>query len=125
MLKKDYIQRHLDELVKMIAKVLLLQQNNEPEKANFELDQFGETYLKINLNQLIEQNQATIINELIEKQNFEITHFKILEELLYQKHITTPTNPKLKSLTLAILTYLSKTDTDFSIARKERIDQLT
>ena len=112
MLKKDYIQRHLDELVKMIAKVLLLQQNNEPEKANFELDQFGETYLKINLNQLIEQD-------------FEITHFKILEELLYQKYLIAPTNENLKSLTLKILTYLSKTDTDFSLSRNERIKQLT
>jgi hypothetical protein len=125
MLKKDYIQRHLDELVKMIAKVLLLQQNNEPEKANFELDQFGETYLKINLNQLIEQNPASIINELIEKQNFEITHFKILEELLYQKYLIAPSNNKLKSLTLTVLNYLSNIDKDFSIARKERIDQLT
>ncbi len=125
MLKKDYIQRHLDELVKMIAKVLLLQQNSEPEKANFELDQFGESYLKLNLNKIIEENPSNIIDELLEKQNFEITHFKILEELLYQKYLITPTNPHLKSLTLKILTYLSNTDKDFSISRKERIKQLT
>lgn len=109
----------------MIAKVLLLQQNNEPEKANFELDQFGETYLKLNLNQLIEQNQTTIINKLIVEQYFEITHFKILEELLYQKYVVTPTNPKLKSLTLAVLNYLSKTDKDFSLDRQTRINQLS
>lgn len=125
MLKKDYIQRYLDELTKMIAKVLLLKQNNEPDKVNAELDQFGETYLSINLNQLIEQNSSNIIEDLLEKHNFELTHFKIVEELLYQKYLISPENTQLKNILLKLSTYLSKTDKDFSLERLNRINELS
>ena len=60
MLKKDYIQRYVDELAKMVAKVLLLKQTNEPEKANEELDEFGTDYLKISLNDLINSDNTTV-----------------------------------------------------------------
>lgn len=125
MLKKDYIQRYLDELTKMIAKVLQLKLNNEPEKANEELDQFGEDYLNINISDLIESNLEKVIDELISKHHFEVTHFKILEEILYQKHLLSPNNTKLKSLTLIILEFTTKTDKDFSIERTNRIKQLS
>jgi len=124
MLKKDYIQRYVDELTKMIAKVLQLKQNNEPEKAEQELDEFGNDYLKINLNELIENNSSSIIDELITQHNFELTHFKILEELLYQKYLLAKENEKLKTLTLSISQYVAKSDTDFSLERNSRIKVL-
>ncbi len=125
MLKKDYIQRYVDELTKMIAKVLQLKQNNEPEKANEALDEFGNDYLKINLNELVDSDNATIIEKLISEQNFELTHFKILEELLYQKHLLNINNTKLKELTLVILQYVVKNDTDFSLERNNRLKLLS
>lgn len=125
MLKKDYIQRYVDELTKMIAHVLLLKQNNEPEKANEVLDEFGEDFLKINLNELIDSNHSTIIEELINQQNFELTHFKILEELLYHKYLLAKKNEKLKALTLIIINYVIKNDSDFSLERSTRIKTLS
>lgn len=124
MLKKDYIQRYVDELTKMIAKVLQLKQNNEPEKAEQELDEFGNDYLKINLNELIENNNPSIIDELITQHSFELTHFKILEELLYQKYLLAKENEKLKTVTLNISQYVAKNDTDFSLERNSRIKVL-
>ena len=50
MLKKDYIQRYLDELTKMIAVVLQLKQNNEPELADIKIDEFANNFLNISLN---------------------------------------------------------------------------
>lgn len=125
MLKKDFIQRYVDELTKMIAKVMQLKQNNEPEKANETIDEFGSVYLKISLNDLIESDNSTIIDELINQQDFELTHFKILEELLYQKHLLNVNHTKLKELTLVILRYVVKVDKDFSIERNNRIKTLS
>lgn len=125
MLKKDYIQRYVDELTKMIAIVLQLKQNNEPEKAEQELDEFGNDYLKINLNELIENNNPSIIDELITQHSFELTHFKILEELLYQKYLLAKENEKLKTVTLNISQYVAKNDTDFSLERNNRIKELS
>lgn len=125
MLKKDYIQRYVDELAKMVAKVLLLKQTNEPKKANEELDEFGTDYLKISLNELINSDNKTVISTLITDNKFELTHFKILEELLYQKHLLNPNNIELKKLTLVILEYVIKNDTDFSLERNSRIKTLS
>lgn len=125
MLKKDYIQRYVDELTKMIAKVLQLKQNNKSEEANEALDEFGNDYLKINLNELIDSNHLTIVEELINQQKFELTHFKILEELLYQKHLLNVNNTKLKELTLVILGYVVKEDKDYSLERNNRIKALS
>lgn len=108
----------------MIAKVLQLKQNNEPEKAEQELDEFGNDYLKINLNELIENNNPSIIDELITQHSFELTHFKILEELLYQKYLLAKENEKLKTVTLNISQYVAKNDTDFSLERNSRIKVL-
>lgn len=125
MLKKDYIQRYVDELTKMIAKVMQLKQNNEPEKANEAIDEFGLDFLKISLDDLINRDNSTIINTLITDKQFELTHFKILDELLYQKHLLTPNNIKLKELTLVVLEYVVKNDTDFSLERNSRIKKLS
>lgn len=125
MLKKDYIQRYVDELTRMIAKVLQLKQNNKSEEANEALDEFGNDYLKINLNELIDSNHLTIVEELINQQKFELTHFKILEELLYQKHLLNVNNTKLKELTLVILGYVVKEDKDYSLERNNRIKALS
>tara|TARA_R110001592_G_scaffold231794_2_gene488967 strand:+ start:3491 stop:3868 length:378 start_codon:yes stop_codon:yes gene_type:complete len=125
MIKKDYIQRYLDELSKVLAVVLKLKQNNEPEKADLQLDEFGENFLSLNLNQLIEKYNENSIEDLITKHQFEITHFKILEELLYHKYLLNTDNLVLKRITLDIMNYLSKTDKDFSFDRMTRINQLT
>ncbi|MDF1673285.1 MAG: hypothetical protein P1U41_07245 [Vicingaceae bacterium] len=125
MLKKDFIQRYVDELTKMIAKVMQLKQNNEPEKANETIDEFGSDYLKISLNDLLKSDKSTIIDKLISQQDFELTHFKILEELLYQKHLLNVNHIKLKELTLVILRYVVKVDKDFSIERNNRIKTLS
>ena len=125
MLKKDYIQRYTDELAKMVAKVLLLKQTNQPENANETLDEFGNSFLNINLTELINSDSSTVIENLLTKNQFELTHFKVLEELLYQKYLLAPQNIKLKEITLVILQYIIEKDTDFSIERHNRMKRLS
>lgn len=125
MLKKDYIQRYVDELTKMIAKVLQLKLNNEPQRANMELDEFGNNFLNLNLNELTLRNPESLIDELITQNQFELTHFKILEELLFQKFEIDKHNEKLKIVTLEVLRYVKKIDTDFALDRDQRIKQLS
>jgi hypothetical protein len=125
MLKKDYIQRYVDELSKMIAKLLQLKLNNEPEKANYELDEFGNNFLNIDLNELASTKRGTIIQKLIEQNQFELTHFKILEELLFQKLELDEKNENLKIITLEVLHYVNNVDTDFLLNRNNRIKQLS
>ena len=125
MLKKDYIQRYVDELTKMIANVLQLKQNNEPEKAEEKLDEFSNNFLNISLNDLIENDNSNVVDYLLTQHNFELTHFKVLEELLYQKHLLNKENEKLKTLTLTISQYVVKNDTDFSLERNNRIKELS
>jgi hypothetical protein len=124
MIKKDYIQRYLDELSKVLAVVLKLKQNNEPEKADLQLDEFGENFLSLNLNQLIEKYNENSIEDLITKHQFEITHFKILEELLYHKYLLNTDNIALKRITLELMNYIAKIDKDFSFDRMTRINEL-
>jgi hypothetical protein len=124
MIRKDYIQRHIDELSKVLAVVLKLKQNNEPEKADLQLDEFGANFLSVNLNQFIQNYNENSIEGLIIKHQFEITHFKILEELLYHKYLLNTDNLALKRITLDIMNYLSKTDKDFSFDRMNRINEL-
>lgn len=121
MIKKDYIQRYVDELVKMIAHVLQFKQNNEPEKANEELDKFGKTYLNITFNELCKINPKILISTLQTKYKFELTHFTILEEILYHKYLLNKKDSNLKLVTLNILNYLTKTDKNYSLERAQRI----
>lgn len=125
MIKKDYIQRYLDELAKMISKILLLKQNNEPEKAISTLDDFGRDFLNLNLNTLILNPKENFINQLITQHQFEFTHFIILEDLLFHKYLLQPNNLNLKNCTLEVLNYLIKNDKNYSIERVNRINQLT
>lgn len=124
MIRKDYIQRYLDELAKMLVKMNHFKQNNEPEKANNQLDEFGLNFLKINLNELILLPKKEIITHLIAHHQFEFIHFIILEDLLFHKYLLDPTNLNLKNCTLEVLNYLIKNDKDYSIERVNRLNQL-
>lgn len=125
MIKKDYIQRYLDELTKVLAKILQLKQNNEPKEADIKLDEFGNNFLNIDLNQLSEKEPATVVNDLINTYQFELTHFKILEELLYQKYLLNPKHLNLKKVTLEVLNYVIKNDKDFSLERRQKMEELS
>ena len=125
MIRKDFIQRHIDELAKVLAVVLKLKQNNEPESADIKLDEFGLNFLGLNLHQLILMPSENIIELLITQHQFEYTHFRLLEDLLYHKYLLDSTNKQLKTLTLVVLNYLQKTDKDFSFDRMNRIKELT
>jgi len=124
MIRKDYIQRYFDELAKVLAAVLQFKQNHEPELAEKKLDDFGFTFLNIDLNQLIKKSENSFVSTLINKHQFELTHFKLIEELLYHKYLINPSNTLLKNCTLEVLNYLVKNDADFSMERQNRINQL-
>lgn len=111
-------------MAKVLAKVLQLRQNNEPEKANESLDEFGLNFLNIDLNKIIAIPEDQLINHLVENHQFELTHFKLLEDILYHKWQLTPSSSPLKNSTQTVLNYLNKTDTDFSFTRMSRITEL-
>ncbi len=124
MIRKDYIQRYFDELAKVLAAVLQLKQNHEPENAEEKLDEFGLNFLNVDINELIENNSDNFISALIEKYQFEMIKIKLIEELLYHKYLLNPSNKTLKNCTLEVLNYLAKNDSDFSWERQNRINQL-
>lgn len=125
MIRKDYIQRYFDELAKVLAVVLQLKNDLKPIEAESKLDEFCADYLAINFQEILSINKNDFITHLIEKKEFTITHFKLLEDLLYYKYLLNPSDKKLKSITLEILNYLTENDTDFSFDRMNRIDELS
>lgn len=125
MIKKDYMQRYIDELSKMLAVVLNFKNNNEPDKAETLLNDFTTDYLKLNFKEILSIPEKDIISYLTENKHYTIIHFKLLEDILYHKYLLNSSHQQLKNLTLEVLNYLTKIDTDFSVERKNRIDELT
>jgi len=123
MIRKDYIQRYFDELAKVLAAVLQLKNDLKPIEAEAKLNDFATDYLGISLAEIlfIEENHILF---LIDKKEFTITHFKLLEDLLYHKFLINFSDDKLKKLTLEVLKYVAENDTDFSMERSKRINEL-
>lgn len=124
MIRKDYIQRYFDEMAKMLAKILLFKQNNEPDKAEELLNEFATDFLKINLKIILETPEDKLIDKLKTELDFDLTKFKLLEELLFQKYLLTPTNISLRNSTLEVINYIIKNDSDFSVERHQRLQEL-
>lgn len=125
MIRKDYIQRYFDEMAKMLAKILFLKQNNEPEKAEELLNEFATDFLKINLQDLLKTSENNLISTLISKHDFDLIQFKLLEELLFQKFLLTPADISLRNSTLEVINYIIKNDSDFSVERHQRLQELS
>jgi len=124
MIRKDYIQRYFDELAKVLAAVLQLKNDLKPTEAEAKLDDFSTDYLGININEILAINPINIIDYLINNKEFTITHFKLLEDILYHKFLMNSSNDNLKKITLGVLKYVSENDTNYSFERMERIDQI-
>jgi hypothetical protein len=125
MIRKDYILRYFDELAKVLALVLKLKKDLKSVEAEAELNDFSTDFLGVNLEELLSTDNYNIIENLISQKKFTITHFKLLEDLFYHKHLINPSDDKLKKLTLEVLKYVSENDTDFSMERMSRIEQLS
>src|SRR5690606_37211671 len=124
MIRKDYIQRYFDAMAKMLAKILLFKQNNEPDKAEELLNECATDFLKINLKIILETPEYKLIDKLKTELDFDVTKFKLLEELLFQKFLLTPTNISLRNSTLEVINYIIKNDSDFSVERHQRLQEL-
>lgn len=125
MIRKDYIQRYFDEMAKMLAKILFFKQNNEPDKAEESLNEFATDFLKINLQDLLKTPENNLIPTLISEHDFDLIQFKLLEELLFQKFLLTPTDISLRNSTLEVINYIIKNDSDFSVERHQRLQELS
>jgi hypothetical protein len=124
MIRKDYIQRYFDELAKVLAAVLQLKNDLKPAEAESKLNDFATDYLGISFEEILSIKQNHI-SFLIKNKEFTITHFKLLEDLLYHKFLINPIDDKLKKLTLEVLKYVAENDTDFSVERINRIEELS
>lgn len=111
-------------MAKMLAKILLFKQNNEPDKAEELLNEFATDFLKINLKIILETPEDKLIDKLKTELDFDLTKFKLLEELLFQKFLLTPTNISLRNSTLEVINYIIKNDSDFSVERHQRLQEL-
>lgn len=125
MIRKDYIQRYFDEMAKMLAKILFLKKNNEPDKIQETLNDFANDFLEINLKNILETPKDKLIDTLKTKHDFDLTKFKLLEELLFQKFLLTPTDISLRNSTLEVINYIVKNDSDFSVERHQRFQELS
>lgn len=125
MIRKDYIQRYFDELAKVLAAVLQLKNDLKPVEAETKLNDFSTDYLGIPLNELLSLNSEEVVDFLIQQKAFSLTHFKLLEDLLYQQHLLKPSDSSLKNITLIILNYTLDNDSDYSLERVNRIKELS
>jgi len=125
MIRKDYIQRYFDELAKVLAAVLQLKNDLRPVEAEAKLNDFSTDYLGISLAELLSLNPTELIDFLIQEKTFTLTHFKLLEDILYQQHLLNPTENHLKQLTLNTLRYTAANDTAYSIERVNKIKELS
>ena len=123
MIRKDFIQRHFDELAKVLAVVFQLKNNLQPKEAEAKLNKFSTDFLGISLEEILAIN-TNIIDYLTNNKEFTLDHFKILEDLLYHKYLLDTSNTHLKKLTLEVLNYLTKIDTNYSFERMNRLNQL-
>ena len=123
MIRKDFIQRHFDELAKVIATVLQLKNNSKPVEAEAKINDFANDFLKVSFEELLTIDN-NLINYLKEEKAFSFDHFKILEDLLYHKYLINPKDNQLKKLNLEVLNYEAKNDTSNSLERVNRINQM-
>lgn len=123
MIKKDYIQRYFDELAKVLAVVLQLKNDLKPIEAEAKLNDFSTDFLGISFKEILTIN-TPIVDFLIHKKAFTLTHFKLLEDVLYHQYLIAPSNTEIKKITLEILKHTSKTDTNYSLVRANRIKEL-
>ncbi len=124
MIRKDYIQRYFDELAKVLAAVLQLKNDLKPVEAEAKLNDFSTDFLGISFEEIL-AIETNITEYLTEQKEFTIDHFKLLEDLLYHKYLLYPTDTHLQKITLEILAYLAKNDTDYSFERMKRINELS
>ena len=123
MIRKDFIQRHFDELAKVLAAVLKLKNDFKTVEAEAKINDFAKDFLGIYFDEII-AIKANLLELLIKDKGFTIDHFKLLEELLYHKYLFNPADKNLKETTYAILSYVSKNDANYSFERMERINRL-
>ncbi|PCI98361.1 MAG: hypothetical protein COB15_05995 [Flavobacteriales bacterium] len=123
MIRKDYIQRYFDELAKVLAAVLQLKNDLKPVEAESKLNDFSIDYLGISFEKIL-AIKNNLIGYLIKENNFTLDHFKILEDLLYHKHLLNPNDNHLKKITLEVLNHLTENDSDYSLERNNRIKQI-
>jgi hypothetical protein len=124
MIRKDFIQRHFDELAKVLAVVLQLKNDLKPVEAEAKINEFANDFLGINFEQIL-TFEGTLIEHLKEQNAFTLAHFKILEDLLHHKQLLQPTDQHLKKITLVVLKYVAATDTDYSLERMNRLQNLS
>jgi len=125
MIKKDYIQRYVDELSKMLAVFLQLKESNQPDEAEVQLNSFSDDYLGLNIQEFLNIKSTNLITTLLNQHQFTLTHFKLSEELLYHYYLLHKTDINAKSCTLEVLNYLMAIDNDYSVERSRRIRELT
>ncbi|MBL4593334.1 MAG: hypothetical protein JKX68_05890 [Flavobacteriales bacterium] len=125
MIRKDYILRYFDELAKVLATVLQLKNDLKSTEAEAKLNDFATNYLGISFEEILAIDTNILINYLIKNKEFTIIHFKILEDLLYHKYLINSSDDNLKRTTLEVLKYASENDTDYSVERISRIEELT
>ena len=123
MIRKDFIQRHFDELAKVLAAVLQLKNNLKPIEAEAKINDFANDFLGINFEDILAVEED-LIDYLKEHKAFTLDHFKLLEDLLYHKHLIKPEDNHLKIITVEVLNYVSKNDTNYSLERMNRINEI-
>ena len=69
--------------------------------------------------------EDNLIQFLIKDKSFTLVHFKLMEDLLYHKYLIKPADKNLKEITLTVLKYVSKNDTNYLFERIDRINELT
>ena len=124
MIRKDFIQRHFDELAKVLAVVLQLKNDLKPVEAESKINDFANDFLNLSIEELLAV-EGNIIDYLKEQKAFTLAHFKILEDLVYHKQLLQPKDNHLQEITVEVLNYVAAIDSSYSLERMNRIKLLT
>ena len=130
MLRKDYIQRMIDEFAKVLGHVIGLKSINQEQLALEELRKGYKTYFGLDADHLAKLSTAEFLPAILEKKELKPQQLEALAQALKVEgdilhESLPPLANELWEKALSLFLYLEKTDNaTFSLPRKNAIAEL-
>jgi hypothetical protein len=125
MFKKDFILRLVEEVAKMIAKILGLLKEGNHEEAEFWLKK-GYNLLKADEERLLKMSPADLVKELEKNQEFDFVKMELMADLIYAEAeiLNAKKDEESKNMyirALAVYHYIDNNHTVYSFERNDKI----
>lgn len=134
MLKRDFLQKQLEQLgiviAKLIEKMTQLQSGADVQGIQKISDEVLQSEFDLNLETILALQEEAFISMLSENKKFSTGHLSLLAEVLFKlgESYERAGNPlfanNINKKTLLLLEYVTETDKTFSADRQEKINDL-